>query len=117
MTPDEYPGDSATDAPYTRPVDDANATVSGDVSNAHHEGEELSFVVTVLELLAEALDEDVLAMRPPLADVVDPEILASLRQSADQPVQTFTFTYRDCAVTVTNHGAVNVRRPPSHDSA
>ena len=117
MTPHEYPGDSTTDTPSGGPTDAAEATVPAAVTTAHHEGDEGSFVATILELVAEVLDEDVLAMRPPLADVVDPEILASLRQSADQPVQTLTFTYRDCAVTVTNHGVVRVRHRPSHDSA
>lgn len=116
MTADKHPRDSTTDTPHNRPVDAADATVSANISTAQHEGEGESFAVTVLKLLAEVFDTDVVSMSPRLADVIDPEILVRLRQTADQPEQTFTFTYQDCAVTVTNHGFVSVRHHLSHDS-
>ena len=73
-------------------------------------------IVTVVELLANELDEDPLRMHPPIGDVIDPDVLEYLERSDHQSEQTFTFTYRNLAVSVTNRGTVHVSQMPVHGS-
>lgn len=117
MTEDDQPRDSTRDAPRDRQANTADATEASSASLTYHRDSEQSFVLSVIHLLAETLDEDPITMRPPLGDVIDPEILERLQQADDKPEQTFTFEYRDYVVTATNHGVVNVRQNPSHVSS
>lgn len=92
---------------------------SGSASGTHqhgHQHEAESIVCTVIEQLAEALDEDPTAMRPPIGDVIDPEILVLLQRTGERSEQTYTFTYRGYEVRVTSNGAVSVRRQPPNRS-
>ncbi|MFC7216358.1 HalOD1 output domain-containing protein [Saliphagus sp. GCM10025334] len=118
MTTDEKPlHDSSMAAPRDYLAKEVNVTDQASVPTAQHVGDAESFPITVLELLAEVLDEDVLEMSPLLADVIDPEILVRLRQTDSRSKQTFTFTYRDYTVTATNHGVVSVCQHPPDGSS
>lgn len=102
------------------PQESPRSKITIDVSDDHLSAatelstSDQSLTVTVIELLAELLDEDPVTMHPPLADIVDPSILESLDQSESASAQTFTFTYRELAVSVTSWGTVSVSESSSH---
>ena len=79
-------------------------------------GNQQSLIFTVIELLADELDEVPHRMQPPLGTVIDPDILDCLERSESESEQTFTFTYRGIATTVTNRGTVHLSETPVHES-
>lgn len=91
---------SGTHHDVSQPLDRRHSTTMGRNTQ--------SLTVAVIELIAEVLDEDPLGLQPPLADVIDPDVLEYLDRSVGESEQTFTFTYRDLAVTATNRGTIHV---------
>ena len=117
MTEENKTGDSTIDSTRDRSATSVDMVEPLRDGTAYLEDGEQSVVYTVINLLAETLDEDPKTMDPPLGAVIDPEILERLQRTDTQFEQTFTFTYRNCAVTATNHGVVSVRRNPPHGSS
>ena len=75
-----------------------------------------SLTVAVIEQVANVLEEDPLALHPPLADVINPVVFEALERSDGEPEQTFTFTYNGVTVTVTNRNTVHVHNLEESDS-
>lgn len=100
--------DTLTDSLRDQPTDAGPETATADSCKATHEEDPESVVLTVIELLAEVCDDDPTTMHPPLATVIDPEILVCLQQSDRTTTQELTFEYQGHTVTVTNRGTVRV---------
>ena len=64
-----------------------------------------SFVVELVEFVAEATDEEPTDL-PPLSDAVDPEAVQRLLASDDSESATVRFHYADCEIVVTGSGAM-----------
>ena len=100
--------DTLTDSLRDQTTDVGPETATADSSKASPEDDSESVVLTVLELLGKVCDEDPTTMHPPLANVIDPEILICLQQSDSTTTQELTFEYQGHTVTVTNRGTVCV---------
>jgi len=80
----------------------ARTTVSRSTGDA-----ELS--TTIVLAVAEALDTDPLALSPPLSEVIDPDALDSLFDSAGANADvTFQFSEWECTITVFDGDRVRV---------
>lgn len=107
-TDQESTRDTLTDSLRDQPTDAGPETATANSFKASHDDGPESVVLTVLELLAEVCEEDPTTMHPPLANVIDPEILICLQQSDSTTTQELTFEYQGHTVTVTNRGTVCV---------
>ena len=106
-----------TNARDDQPRDDEEPTGPASAPTTNYAAGDESFVLTVIHLLADTLDEDPMTMHPRLGEVIDPDILIRLQQSDNNHEQAFTFTYRDCTVTVTSHGTVSVSQNSPHGAS